>query len=71
MLVGNLKSCDLLDDWRKIAQDRGSWRCLVMDALMDLKEHMEVQEEERKDERKRRREEGVPLKSVDLKCQET
>ena len=37
-----------------------------MDALMDINEHMEVLEEERK----RRGEEGVPLKSVDLKCQE-
>ena len=71
VLVGDLKSYDLLDDWRKIAQDRGAWICLVMGALMDINEHMEVLEEEKKDERKRRREEGMPLKSVDLKCQET
>ena len=55
MLVGDLRSCDLLDDWRKIAQDRGAWRCLVKEVLIDLNEHMEVQEEEKKDERKRRR----------------
>ena len=42
------------DDWRKIAQDRGAWRCLVMEAASDANEHKEAHEKEKKDERKKR-----------------
>ena len=43
-------------DWRKIAKDRGAWRCWVREAASDFNDHMEPHEKEMKDERKKRRE---------------
>ena len=33
MMMEDLKRCDLLEDWKETAQDRGAWRCFVMEAL--------------------------------------
>ena len=63
-MKNDLKRANLCDDWKEIVQDRGVWRCLVADALADINEEMEASEKERKDERKKRREEGVPLESA-------
>ena len=70
VIMGDLKRCDLLEDWRETAQDRGAWRYLVSEALSDLNACMERQEKERKDVRKKRREEGVLSESSVLKCEE-
>ena len=70
VLMGDLKRCDLLEDWRESAQDRGAWRCFVAEALADLNANMESQEKERKDVGKKRREEGVSSEALDLKCEE-
>ena len=69
MLMNDMKWCDLWDDWRKIAQDRGAWRCMVMEAATNLNEHKEAHEKE-KDERKKRREEGTQPAAQDWKCEE-
>ena len=65
VLVSDLKWCDLWDNWRKIAQDRGAWRCLVMEAASDFNEHEEACEKEKKDERKKTREEGTQPAALD------
>ena len=51
VLMENLEKCDLLWDRKETAQDRGAWRCFVMDATTDLSDHMERQENESKDVR--------------------
>ena len=61
---------DLLEDWKKIAQDRGTWRCLVAEALGKINEQAKVREKERKDERKCRREGNAPPESSSWKCEE-
>ena len=71
MMVENLKRCDLLEDWKETAQDRGAGRCFVMEALSNVNECMETQEKERKDVIKKRREEAVQSKSLALKCEMT
>ena len=58
-----------MEDWKETAQDRGAWRCFMMVALTDLNDHIERQEKERKDVRKKRR--GVLSESLALKCEET
>ena len=70
VLVIDLKWCDLWDDWRKIAKDRGAWRCLVRDAASDFNDHKEAHEKERKDERKKTREEVAQPAAPDWKCEE-
>ena len=70
VLVSDLKWCDMWDDWRKIAKDRGAWRCLVREAASDFNDHKEAHEKERKDERKKRREEGTQPAALDWKCDE-
>ena len=59
VLMGTLKRCYLLENLKEKAKNRGTCRCLLMDALSDLNDHMERQENEWKDVRKKRREEGV------------
>ena len=49
MMMEDLKRCDLLEDWKETAQDMGAWWYLVMDALSNVNECMEMQEKERKD----------------------
>ena len=39
MLVIDLKWCDLWDDLRKIAKDRGTWRCLVRETASDYNDY--------------------------------
>ena len=53
-----------------VAQDRGAWRCLVMEAASDLNDHKEAHEKEKKDERKKRREEGTQPPTLNWKCEE-
>ena len=57
-LTSDMKWCDMWDDLRKIAQDKGAWRCTVMEAAANLNEHKEAHEKE-KDEKKKRREEST------------
>ena len=71
MMMEDLKRCDLLEDWKETAQDRGAWRCFVMEALSNVNERMEAQEKERKDIMKKRREETVQSESLALKCEVT
>ena len=71
MVMEDLKRCDLLEDWKETTQDRGAWRCFVMEALSDVNECMEAQEKERKDIMKKRREERVLSESLALKCDVT
>ena len=59
VLMGDLNSCDIFEDWKETTQDKGAWRCFVMEALTDFNNHMERQEKEGKDVRKKRKEEGV------------
>ena len=68
VVVSDFKRGELLEDWREIAQDRGAWRCLVTDAVEAINEQAEAKEKERKDERKRRREESLPLESSSWQC---
>ena len=49
-------------------EDRGAWRCLVMDTLSNVNECMATQEKERKAVMKKRREDAVQSESVALKC---
>ena len=70
VVVSDLKRGDLLEDWRKITQDRQAWRCLVAEALGKINKHTEVREKERKDERKQRREGNVPPESTSWLCEE-
>ena len=69
LVVSDLKKGDLLEDWRKIAQDRGAWRCLVEEALGEINKQAEVREKERKDERKCRREGNAPPESSSWQCE--
>ena len=39
MLASDLKWCDLWDNWRKIAKDRGIWRCLVRVTASNYNNH--------------------------------
>ena len=39
-----LKWCDLQDDWKKMAQDKGAWRCMEMEVASDSNEYMEAHE---------------------------
>ena len=70
VLVSDFKWCDLWDDWWKIAQRRGAWRCLVMEVASNLNDHKEAHEKEKKDERKKRRGEGTQPPTLDWKCEE-
>ena len=42
VVVSDLKRGDLLEDWRKIVQDRGAWRCLVVEALGEINEQLKI-----------------------------
>ena len=41
VVVSDLKRGDLLEDWRETDQDRGAWRCLVVDAIANINEQAE------------------------------
>ena len=71
MMMEDLKRCDLLQDWKETAKDRGAWRCFVMEVLSNVNECMETQEKERKDVMEKRREETVQSESPALKCKMT
>ena len=71
MPMSDMKWCDLWDDWRKIAQDRGAWRSMVMKAAVISNEHKEAHEKEKTDGRKKRKEEGTQPAVWDLKCEES
>ena len=36
VLASDLKWCDLWHNWRKIAKDKGAWRCLVREETSDF-----------------------------------
>ena len=68
IMMEDLRRCDLLVDWKEIDQDKGAWRCLVMDALSNVNEYMDTQEKERKEDvMKRTKEEVVQSESLALK----
>ena len=69
MLASDLKWCDLRDDWRKIAQDRGGRRCLIRKVVSGFNDYKEVLEKERKNEREKRKEEGAQPAALDWKCE--
>ena len=54
VLMSDMKWCDLWDNWRKIVQDKGAWKCMVMEAAANLNENKEAHKKEKKDEKKRR-----------------
>ena len=72
VVVGDLKRCECLQDWRQQVQDRRQWRGMVKVAAEGINEQMEEEERARKDERKRRREEvdAVPIASEIWACSE-
>ena len=51
VVVSDLRRGDPLEDWRKITQNRGAWRCLLVEALVKINKQAKVREKERKDER--------------------
>ena len=67
MLASDLKWCDLWDNWRKIAQNKGAWRCLVGEITSNFNDHNEACEKESKDQRKRRKQEGTETAALDWK----
>ena len=74
MVLGDLKKCDLLSDWRDVACKRAAWRAMVREAAEDLNHSLEENEARKKDERKIRREGGdLPVQSqlsLSLTCPE-
>ena len=70
MVRSDLQKCNLIADWREVAQERTAWRGVVKMMTGKLNVQLEASEKERKDERKMRREEGIQLASSELRCEE-
>ena len=64
----DLRSCDLNDDWRTIAQDRSEWRSKIRAATQKLNITKEAQEKGLKDEQKRRHEARQSTSILALHC---
>ena len=64
----DLKSCHLLADWRQAASRREAWRGVVKLAADELNQGLEEAEKKRKDQQKRRREEGIQPSSPLYTC---
>lgn len=58
-MKSDLQKCNLLADWREVAQERDAWKGVVKTMTANLNGQMEASEKVRKDERKVRREEGI------------
>ena len=60
----------MLVDWRRMTQERAAWRGVVKVMTGKLNVQLEASEKGRKDEWKMRREEGIQLASIELRCEE-
>ena len=58
-MSSDLRKCDLLVDWREVAQERGAWRGVVRTMSEILNNQLEATEKERKDDWKMRKETGT------------
>ena len=70
LVRSDLQKCNMLADWREVAQERAAWRGVVKTMTAKLNGQLEASEKERKDERKVRREEGIQPPSIELRCEE-
>ena len=70
LVRSDLQKCNMLADWRELAQERAAWRGVVKMMTAKLNGQLEAAEKERKDERKVKREEGIQLPSIELRCEE-
>ena len=70
LVRSDLQKCNMLADWREVAQKRAAWRGVVKTMTAKLNGQLEASEKERKDERKVRREEGIQPPSIELRCEE-
>ena len=74
VVLGDLKKCDLLLDWRDVACERAAWRAMVKETAEVVNHSLEESEAKKKDERKIRREgEGFSVQSqpsTSLACPE-
>ena len=71
LVMSDLKKCNMLADWREVAQERAAWRGVVKMMTGKLNDQLEAAEKERKDERKMRREGGIQPASTEWKCEES
>ena len=64
----DLRSCDLEEDWRKLAGNRSEWRSMIRAFSEEANTCREAQEKHRKDEQKRRREARQMPSELALQC---
>ena len=69
-VMRDLRSCNLEDNWRTLAQDRSEWRKRVWSMTSHLNDTKEAGEKHRKDEQKRRREARQTTSDLALHCAE-
>lgn len=49
LLLNDLRKCDLLADWRKVAQKRAAWKGIMKTMSGKLKNQLEAAENKKKD----------------------
>ena len=66
LVRSDLQKCNMLVDWREVAQERAAWRGVVKMMRGKLNVQLEASEKEWK----MRGEEGIQLASSELRCEE-
>ena len=69
-VMRDLRSCNLEDNWRTLAQERSEWRRKIWSETNHLNVTKEAEEKYRKDEQKRRREARQATSDLALRCTE-